>query len=126
MVQTALLEAFTTRLHTDRLEDTLPILEEAISVADELELFPVADDLHRVWLEVRDVIGQLRLEAQYRVLLDAPSSREHTDRLAAILPLLESATRRTSQEWLQPQLPDMIDFVRSEVRRVVVLLRSNS
>ena len=54
-----------------------------------------------------------------------PSLREQTDRLVAVLPALESATRRTSQEWL-PQLPDMIDFVRGEVRRVVVLLRSDS
>ena len=126
MVQTALLEAITTRLHTDRLEDTLPILETATSVADELGLFPVADDLQRIRLEVRDVIGQLRLEAQYRVLLDASTPREHTDRLAAILPLLELATRRTSKEWLPPQLPDMTDYVRGEVLRVVVQLRSNS
>ena len=70
MVQTALLEAITTRLHADRLEDTLPILETATSVADDLELSPVADDLYRVWLEVRDVIGQLRWATRYVVRLD--------------------------------------------------------
>ena len=126
MVQTALLQAITMRLHTDRLEETLPILERATSVADELELPSVGDDLYKVWLEVRDVVSQLRSWSQYLGLLDAPSPREHTDRLVAVLPALESATRRTSHELLSPQLPDMIDFVRGEVRRVVVLLRSDS
>ena len=49
MVQTALLQAITMRLHTDRLEETLPILERATSVADELELPSVGDDLYKVW-----------------------------------------------------------------------------
>lgn len=122
MVQTALLEVISTRLYADRLEDTLPFLRTAALAADTLGLSVVADDLHRAWAEVRDITGQLRSEAQY----SAPSPQEHTDRLAAIVPLLESAAWRTSQEWIPFQLPDMIDYARGEVRRVVVLLRSDS